>query len=97
MSTPNGGDAAPVTVSTQAPTGLIAIPVWGYTLATLPAGIDVEGGNAEPVYLVSSAELASGAYVLRGDQAVMRIVSGTGRPAIGAVAPTPVYLVGGAL
>lgn len=95
MTTPVGGDAQPVTVSTSPPKGLIAVPAYGYTPDTLPADIDVEGGDCLPVYVVSDAELAAGTFILRGDLAPVRLIGGTGRPTIGDVAPMPVYLVGG--
>jgi hypothetical protein len=97
MTTPSGGDAIPVAVSTDAPKGLSALPAVGYTAATLPAGIEIEGGNAVPVYLVSAAQIASGEYALLGEAAPVRLVAGTGQPTIGDPAPVPVYLVSGSL
>lgn len=97
MTTPYGGDAQPVSVSADPPKGLIAIPAYGYTLATLPADVEIEGGDARPVYLVSAAQIASGEFALQGNPAPIRLVSGTGRPVLGDAAPIAVYLVGGSL
>jgi hypothetical protein len=91
MTTPSGGDAMPAAVVTTAPKGLIAIPAYVYTVATLPADVDIEGGDAQPIYLVSAGQLASGAFALQGDAAPVRLVTGTGRPALGDVAPIAVY------
>jgi hypothetical protein len=93
MTTPSGGDAIPVTVTTNAPKGLIAIPAYVYTAATLPAGVEVEGGDAQPIYLVSAGQLSDGSFALQGDLAPVRLVTGTGRPAIGDPAPIPVYVL----
>lgn len=97
MTTPKGGSALPVVVSTRAPKGLIAYPVVGYTAATLPAGVAILGGDAQPVYLVSAAQIASGEYALVGDPSPMPLVAVTDRPALGDVAPIAVYVVNGSL
>lgn len=98
--TPRAGNQAaiPVAVSTEAPAGAIAVPVIGYTAETLPDGLPVAGDLAAlPVYLVSDAELASGAYVLQGNVSAVPLVAVADRPAIGSVAPIAVYVVGGSL
>jgi hypothetical protein len=93
MTTPNGGDAAPAIVVTTAPKGLSALPAYVYTVATLPADVDIEGGDAQPIYLVSAGQLASGEFALLGDVAPVRLVTGTGRPALGDLAPIAVYVL----
>lgn len=93
MTTPNGGDAMPADVSAAAPKGLIAIPAYVYALAALPADVEIDGGNAQPIYLVSAGQIASGAYALQGDAAPIRLVTGTGRPVLGDAAPIAVYVL----
>jgi hypothetical protein len=93
MTTPNGGDATPATVVTTPPKGLSAQPAFVYTVATLPADVEIDGNDAVPIYLVSAAQIASGEYALLGDVAPVRLVTGTGRPTIGDLAPIAVYAV----
>lgn len=88
MTYTQGGSAAPVTESTEAPVGGPAIPV-----AVVADGRPVTGGPAQPVYVVSAAELASGAFRLAGGPA-QPVVAVTGRP-VTAGRPLAVYAVSG--
>lgn len=91
--------ALPVIVSTESPKGLTCLPVVGYTQTTLPADLPVAGNlAAQPVYLVSAAQIASGEYVLSGNLAALPVVANVpDLAANGDVAPIAVYVVGGSL
>lgn len=91
MSEIQGGAALPVSVATQAPTGGPAIPV-----AVVSDGRPTQGGAATPVYVVSAAELASGAFRVEGGPARPVVAVSDGRPVAGQ-RPIPVVVVSGAL
>lgn len=90
--------AQPVIVSTDAPKGLHCVPVIGYTPATLPADVSVAGNlAAQPVYVVSAAQIASGEFALVGGTPVPMVAGVTGLSANGDQAPQAVYIVSGSL
>ena len=90
--------ALPVVVSTEAPKGLACLPVIGYTPSTLPAGVSVAGSpTAQPVYVVSAAQIASGAFALQGGAPLPVVAGVSGLDTLGDVAPVPVYVVSGSL
>lgn len=91
MTNIQGGAALPVSVATQAPVGGPAIPV-----AVVSDGRPTQGGAATPVYVVSAAELASGAFRVEGGPARPVVAVSDGRPVAGQ-RPIPVYVVSGAL
>lgn len=91
MTTIQGGSALPVSVSTQAPIGGPAIPV-----AVVSDGRPTQGGAATPVYVVSAAELAAGAFRLEGGDPRPVVAAPAGVPVAGQ-RPVPVYVVSGAL
>jgi len=86
-----GGAALPVAVSTQAPIGDQAIPV-----AVVSDGRPTQGADTTPVYVVSAAELAAGAFVLEGGDPRPVVAVADGRPVLGQ-RPIPVYVVSGSL
>ena len=90
-----GGPLLPVVVSGDTPQGGPAQRVMGYT--TAPAGRGVAGGPAQPVYVVSAGELASGVFVAVGNPVLLPLIAVTdGRPVAGQK-PIPVVVVSGSL
>lgn len=72
---PKGGSLKLVRQVTDRQTiGASAIPVYGYT--SLPAGMQVEGGSAIPVRVISDSELRQngGVFIVDGDPQPMQIM-----------------------
>ena len=95
---PSGGPVAPVVLSTNPVQGGPAIPVYGYTAATIGTN-GIDGGPALPVKVVTDAELIKngGKYWVEGDIVPMAVYKVTdGRATVGGPA-IPVYVVGGTI
>jgi Concanavalin A-like lectin/glucanases superfamily len=84
---PIGGPAFPLTPSADRPVG-------GVARRAVASDAPLIGGEAQPAYLVSDAELASGAFSLDGAPPIPLALV-TDRPVAGG-RPTPIYLVGAA-
>lgn len=88
MTNPIGGSALPIVASTEAPIGASAQRV-----IVVSDGRPVLGGLAHPVYVVSQAEIDSGAFVVSGEALPIPVALVSDRPTIGG-RPRPVVIVG---
>lgn len=97
---PVKGQAIPIRNSASGLTiGRRALRVYGFADAAsaVASGFGAVGGGANPIYLVSAAELESGAFILDGDPVAQAIYNAPwSSPPQGGYAQ-PVYLVGGSL
>lgn len=93
-----GGPATAVTIKTDhRVNGRIAISVYGFSSAAAAeaAGFPAESGPATPIYIVTAAELASGAFVQEADPKSTPVYTAPPGMATEGGYATPVVVVNG--
>jgi hypothetical protein len=96
----HGGGAQPVSSDTSGKTiGRVALRAYGFPseAAAIAASYRSEAGPAMSVYVVSAAQLASGAFVLDGDPKALPVYAAPAGMKVEGGYSQPIYVAGGSL